>query len=435
MNRLFFLIALVTTASSVQAKGTKQMREELLVSSVTKHLSRIVTELDGIRSEMQATIPNNVPVAITTLPFTITNPGQYYVLNDLTYSGDGTAITVAADNVTINFYNNTLALTNPAATAILVQNAHECAIANCIIQNAPNGIILSGCIGASLDYSFLNNSGVVATGSRSITIADCSFKGSATGLMLEQNSSQISIIESTFSEWQNSIVANDVSGLQIDSSIVLGVNPLTLTNTTNVQISNSSFAGTNELSFASGEGAILNNVVVEALSGSALHIGTWDKLLAKDCIFIAAGDYALYIENGSNIHCIHCQFTDASTANVYLDNATGCLITNCKISDGVQNGLTLSPKATGNTIINCEISNNGQNGIEVAQNSLQNQIINNNVYDNGNYGIVNNEATTATFSNISCNNGTSDCPGDGVSPTQAPGVSPLVPGSNICCTQ
>ena len=40
--------------------------------------------------------------AITSLPITISNPGSYYLTGNLTATADGTAITIAADNVTID---------------------------------------------------------------------------------------------------------------------------------------------------------------------------------------------------------------------------------------------------------------------------------------------------------------------------------------------
>src|SRR3954471_3068885 len=40
--------------------------------------------------------------AITSLPITINTPGSYYLTGNLTATADGTAITIAADNVTID---------------------------------------------------------------------------------------------------------------------------------------------------------------------------------------------------------------------------------------------------------------------------------------------------------------------------------------------
>src|SRR6476619_6633553 len=46
--------------------------------------------------------------AITSLPITISNPGSYYLTGNVTATADGTAITIAADNVTIDLNTFTL---------------------------------------------------------------------------------------------------------------------------------------------------------------------------------------------------------------------------------------------------------------------------------------------------------------------------------------
>src|SRR3954447_7891116 len=46
--------------------------------------------------------------AITSLPITISTPGSYYLTGNLTATADGTAITIAADNVTIDLNRFTL---------------------------------------------------------------------------------------------------------------------------------------------------------------------------------------------------------------------------------------------------------------------------------------------------------------------------------------
>ncbi|MCE5293819.1 MAG: right-handed parallel beta-helix repeat-containing protein [Chlamydiales bacterium] len=426
------------------------------VSDVTKHINRITTEMNGIMAEVASTTAYNEPIAITAVPYTITNPGKYYIPQDLTYNGAATAITVAASNVMINFYNNSLIVTNPSATGILVKNVNEFTLSNSIIQGSVNGLVLNNVSGARIESSFIKNAGMTCSSSTGIFITNSSFIGSDTAnqiaLSLTNSSSHISLDTCTFSNWQYSIQAQDASGLQISSCLVAGSetlsgNLLQLTNTNNTQITNSSFgrqtalAASDGILFESGSGCTLNNVVVSVAStttstykSAAVHIGDFNTILANDCMILGSNAYSLLVENGSNIHLVDCQVMDATTANVYLDaQATGCLLKNCKISDALGSGIIIASGATLNAINGCELSNNSGNGIVISQNAPKNLVFGNNVFDNQNFGIVNNEATTSIFSNISCNNSGSDCPSGGVTPAQAPGVAPLTPGSNICC--
>lgn len=421
---------------------------------ISQHFSQIQGHMQGILALLQANATNNLPVPISSLPYTISHPGKYYVPQNLTYSGAQTAITVSADNVSLNFYNNSLTLTNQNAVGVLVQNVKEFTLENAIIQGSLLGVHIVGSSGNHIENSFLNGAGIVVDSSHGVTIDTCSFEGTTQGAacaLTIQNAAQHSTVtNSTFSNWPQTIVASQVTGLQIDACLIKGSGTLlTLgadsSQANDIQIRNTTFeqlpqtATANALEFLNGSGCLLESVIIDAASVHAIHVGSiansllYDNVLAKGCIVIGSGDYALYIENGTSISCLDCQFTRSETANVFFGSATGCLLQNCNVSSGGKDGVVLSQNAQANAVVNCEISNNGQNGIVIEQAAKNNQIINNNVFDNANFGIFNSEASTATFYNMSCNNSVSDCPSSGVAPEQAPGVSALVPGSNICC--
>lgn len=446
-----------TFATSLQNRATQ------LETNVTKHFTQIKGEMIGIVNSLKANAPYNVPVAITALPYTISSPGKYYVPKNLVYNGSQTAITIAADNVILNFYNNALTVLNKNAIGIAVDGVNEFTLENGIIQGALQGVVISESSGLHFQNTFFDSSGVWVDKSQSVSIDSCGFEGNDTAaskaLVIDNTSQHISVTSSTFASWQDTIVARDVTGLLIDGcllrgSSVVGGNLLTLgtssSQANSIKISNTTFLqdmlieGFDALLFLNGSSCLLENIIIDATTGhvatynaAAMHIGSsqcsYNNILAKDSIIKGTNEYGLYIENSFFTNCIGCQFTNASLANVLLDNAVGCLIKNCKISDATGSGVLIKSSASTNAIINCEISNNGQDGLVIEESAQKNHIIKNDVFDNANFGIANSEASTATFFNISCNNATSDCPLSGIHPEQAPGVASVVPGSNICC--
>ena len=86
---------------------------------------------------------------IRKLPFTISKPGQYTLLKNLTYSGSGTAITVASDDVTIDLKGFTIEgdpnqkVTSETA-AIAAFGRKDITIRNGTIRHFFRGIYLEG---------------------------------------------------------------------------------------------------------------------------------------------------------------------------------------------------------------------------------------------------------------------------------------------------
>lgn len=72
--------------------------------------------------------PCTAPFPISFVPFIIALPGEYCLIQDLTYTGNGAAITVLADNVTINFENHRLNLTDILAKGIRADNVDNITI-------------------------------------------------------------------------------------------------------------------------------------------------------------------------------------------------------------------------------------------------------------------------------------------------------------------
>lgn len=457
--------ALASTLKAIEYIKHNQPSKELdkltIETAVSAHFAQIKKDLVGVVQTLQANSLYSVPVAITSLPYTISRPGKYYLARNLVYNGSGTAITVTADNVILDFYANSITLANKSAVGVSVQGVHEFTLENGTIQGSLKSLLIAQSAGLHILNSFFSGGRTSVTGSQSVAFSGCSFEGAdaaqSSALVLDTASKHISITNCTFSNWQNTIAANDVTGLivsgcLIKGSAIAGGPIVTLgTNTTqanDTQLRNTTFlqdtliAGFDGLLLCNGSNCLLEDCIVDVTTGhtasyqpAAVRIGSvgFDNVLAKNCIIKGANEYGLYIENGSHTTCLSCQFTDASITNVLLEAAKSCVIKSCKISDAFGSGVIVQSAATGNAIVACEVSNNGQNGIVVVEGAQKNQIIKNDVFDNANYGILNSDSSTATLSNISCNNAVSDCPMSGISPEQAPGVATVVPGSNVCC--
>lgn len=154
-----------------------------------------------------------VGTRISSLPYTISNPGFYYLSGNLTYNGSGNAITVSADNVTIDLMG--FSLTNSgtsAANGIYMNGRTNVEIRNGTVSGFSVGtysvgILEEGSSGSnhravnvratSNSYGiFLNginhlikscdgsNNTATGLGSNSGTIADCMASNNAYGILL-----------------------------------------------------------------------------------------------------------------------------------------------------------------------------------------------------------------------------------------------------------
>lgn len=79
----------------------------------------------------------NDPKVISKVPVIISKPGKYCVNKELVYKGCDAAITIAANNVTLDLGNNDLILRHSTATGIAVLNVREVLIKNDAIKYQP----------------------------------------------------------------------------------------------------------------------------------------------------------------------------------------------------------------------------------------------------------------------------------------------------------
>jgi len=116
------------------------------------------------------------------LPYLIAQPGEYCVNSNLTYAGTGAAIVISnVSNVKLRFNTASLTLTHADATGIIIENSEEIlvesdAIENIALNSTGYGIFVDQSKVITLNNLLLRNhfQGVRITGSRTVTMNDCS---------------------------------------------------------------------------------------------------------------------------------------------------------------------------------------------------------------------------------------------------------------------
>lgn len=122
-------------------------------------------------------------VPISTAPYTVGGPGTYCLVNDLTYSGDGSAITVATDGATIDLAGFAIkGPTNPdvRSRGIAGQGRSRIVVQNGRIEGFHTGVMFSGkaTVGAvirDLELSSVRFRGIYAEGD-GVVIERCRLK-------------------------------------------------------------------------------------------------------------------------------------------------------------------------------------------------------------------------------------------------------------------
>ncbi len=454
------------------------------------HYNDVSNNFSAIHDLLQTALPNNSLFVVNQVPYTISRPGNYIVIRDLVYNGNGPAIRVTANDVSINFRDNSLTLNNPNAIGILAQNVGGFSLQNNLIkgtslktislvnatnvlltnlytQNGTQGINVENCNGVHFFRSQFAASGpLYITGSTHVTVDSCRFNGtnSSYGLKVDGTSADIIVSNSTFTNCLSSIYIAKVDGMLVEncqatSSLTSTQSLLQLGDNTagnlanDVIVRNSTFthkgseAGFDGILITSGSNCLLENLVIDtacidSTSGpttAAVHVGVTDtafqNLLAKNCIIKGANQRAVLIENGKKIAFDECQVSGASDYNFQMVNATSCAVTNCTVFDA-DTGIYIDNSAGGgnNSVNNCFVYDNTTVGISVND-MAKNNISSNTVWGNGTGIEISFSDYTETFYNTSCNNAQQNC--ISVYPNQVPGgAAPgtaASAGSNICC--
>ena len=119
---------------------------------------------------------------ISSAPFTISSPGAYYLTTNLFAPPFSYAVTIAADNVSLDLHSFTIIGTNTSSGGVLV-SANRAVVANGTVRNCPsgygvNGASADGCLFENLNA--LTNAVGIYAGSHSI-VHNCIASQSSTG--------------------------------------------------------------------------------------------------------------------------------------------------------------------------------------------------------------------------------------------------------------
>ncbi|MBS0634319.1 MAG: right-handed parallel beta-helix repeat-containing protein [Verrucomicrobia bacterium] len=256
-----------SSSSSSSCDACDELSE--LGSDVSECCNEITTLLMQVQRLLADEFPCDASIAIDSVPLTITESGKYCVTSDLTYDGTGAAITVLANNVTINFHNHSLTLTNEAAQGILAQNVSEFTLENDVIQgaasfisdtsvavhldgvhkahlnnvytyNTTKGIHLYNCNDVLVDNALIRahdgtfnlsdgrGAGIFIQLSEGVTVENVFFEGSGAEPDIDaisygvwvRESENVMVKDSSFDDWLLGIYGQAVTGLTIDHCMI-----------------------------------------------------------------------------------------------------------------------------------------------------------------------------------------------------------------------
>ena len=262
-------------------------------------------------------------VPISSAPFTITQPGSYYLTTNLTVSG-GDAITIATNGVTLDLNGFTIASTAPSATGygiyinsglrnIAIQNGH---IQGGVTNNG-SGVFSGPGFGYGIYYSGSEPQNVRVSG---ISVSGCQYDGINLG-----NSESTSV---------ENCVVRTVGGFGIVANTIRGCVALDCGDTAiaGQQVSDSRGQSVGS---GTGLGAITaQNCYGSSSSGIGLYAYT-----AQNCYGISSNSYGLYADSTA-IGCYgqsssgfglrattaqNCYGTSSNDVGLYADStALGC---------------------------------------------------------------------------------------------------------------
>ena len=237
---------------------------------------------------------------ICEVPAVISQPGKWFVCKDLTYTGTGAAIIIAANNVTLDFNEHDLTLTQDGSVGVLAQDVREIVIKNDAIIGVP--------------------------GSSSSTSAALQFIGCADVII------------------ENIFTTNTASGIRLDVS---ELNP-----TTNVTVKNCHLLNHNTT--GAGGAAYIRSLSAAPLNNAGLFVencyfsGNTGSIDTSTSMIEIIGSFDTQIRSSI--------FANSSIAIAFFGD--GLLVDNCQISGDITNtfnlvqvGDTNTPQAGNNVII------------------------------------------------------------------------------------
>jgi parallel beta-helix repeat protein len=244
---------------------------------------------------------------ITNLPYTISQPGSYYVTTNLTGVAGESGITIGADHVTLDLMGFELRGVPGSWNGITVGVGGRCIT----VRNGSIHSWQGAGIGGAVYDSRVENIRVAENGDRGISLAGGSFTEGG---------------------------RNQVIGCY---AITNGL-------------------GGSAVGIAAGEAALLRDCVAAANQGGGILVGSGSVL--QNCVSVTNTANGFSLGTGTAI----AQCTASSNAGHGFSGGGGLSIVNCSAQGNGYDGF-LTEQAT---LVNCAASANGKNGIAVLSNSV-----------------------------------------------------------------
>ena len=324
-------------------------------------------------------------IPISTLPFSISNGGSYYLTGSLTGGPGQDGITVTADNVTIDLNGFELAGV-PAHSGIAGSGTHtNIVVRNGTIRDWSLGVSTLNTTGGRFErLQFIRDtSGGLYVGDDSL-ILECTVEKSP-------SSSTIfgSITTGSASVVRNCIVKNSASiGIQVGSyssvsgctvmvSAGVGISPnqgsivsgcvvtsasgVAIYCSQNTSVLDCSVSGNQSSGIIAGNGCTIRNCVADNNVG--IGIGLFDASTIQNCAARQNGNGGISLGTSSTISdCI----TFSNTANGIIAG-TFTIVTHCSSTGNSSNGIVTSD---GCSIKDCTVNQNLASGIRTTSNCL-----------------------------------------------------------------
>ncbi len=279
-------------------------------------------------------IEPRTPIHTADIPLTITEPGSYYLVEDITWPGVDDAITIGADDVTIDLMGFTLRLGG--------------------VPGGASGIVSAG--GQNL---------VVRNG----TIADCYPSGIDIGgsaliqNVLVENSWLFGIHAGSESMILDSRVTHSGVGIDVgDNSVIRGCalrfNERGIYAGRSVRISDTIVTGASIFGISAGEHCTVSECTVDGSAQWAIRVSPNSRV--ENCLVRGFRDQTLAISvaGGSFVLANNC-----NGARIYV-NGSGNRVEGNNVADSLEYGIEV--EGTGNLIIRNSVSNSFSDDYKIA---------------------------------------------------------------------
>ncbi len=383
-------------------------------NAVTTLVTTITTQSQSL---CNATIP------ITTIPFVITDSGNYCLTQDLVFSGTGAAITVLANNVTLNLDNHDILLTssgvgifiagshvtiqNGALTGsgsgigIAISNAQKIIITDTVVTHFLHGLDLVDVSDVQVVNTQCanNQTGAAILATTNTSFDTCVFTGGDNGMVFSGANQDCRIVNSQFpSAIFSNLLVQQINGLLIDgcsfsdnggdptkanlvqfgdAALTQICNDVVMRNCTIINKQPALTTSPEGLGIYHGSGFLIDSCVID------IDNTNQDPTVDLSCVHISNPGLGISGTVASNVIVRNCVIQGPATNGLYPDvGSSGVVIEYCLASGAQKDGIFLAG-TTNSTVQNNTVVNNGTNGIFLGETSTSNAINNNIVGNNG----------------------------------------------------